>query len=68
MEAVTNDAQQERLMKKGSACAISSQRLILFALRYQDKCVSSEAVKGVICRKQMRVLPGNEAKVLRPSM
>ena len=35
--------------------AISSQRLILFALRIQDKCGSSEAVKTVTRRGEQRV-------------
>ena len=42
-------------MKKQSECAISSQRLILFALRIQDKCGSSEAVKNVIKKGEQSV-------------
>jgi hypothetical protein len=42
-------------MKKQSECAISSQRLILFALRIQDKCGSSEAEKNVTKRGEQSV-------------
>jgi hypothetical protein len=42
---VIQEGQYEISRKKRSENAISSQRLILFALRYQDKGGSSKAVR-----------------------